>query len=97
MSSQAEGMGMERMNDDRRNKPDFSGGDIDDLIRIGNNNTTLPNRILASMNWSSHNSVTQRLLFVKFTREILATHSLTANCLLYLQNYHQHFLIKTNH
>lgn len=60
----------ESLNDD----DDVNG---DDEVTIGSNNTTVPRSVLANINWSSYRAATRRLLSVKFSREVLATHSLT--------------------
>lgn len=52
-------------------------GNGEDEIVIGINNTTVARNILANINWNSHTAATRRLLRAKFSREVLATHSLT--------------------
>lgn len=52
-------------------------GNGDDEVVIGNNNTTVPRNLLTNINWNSHTAATRRLLRAKFSREVLATHSLT--------------------
>lgn len=55
---------------------DDDGNPSDEVI-IGPNQTTIPRSVLMNINWTSHTSATRRLLRAKFTREVLATHSLT--------------------
>lgn len=52
-------------------------GNADDEVVIGSNNTTVPRSVLMNINWNLHTAATRRLLCAKFTREVLATHSLT--------------------
>lgn len=52
-------------------------GNGDDEVVIGNNQTTVPRSVLMEMNWESPSAATRKLLRVKFSRETLATHSLT--------------------
>lgn len=52
-------------------------GNDDDEIVIGNNQTTVPRNVLMDINWKSHTAATRKLLRAKFSRETLATHSLT--------------------
>lgn len=52
-------------------------GDPNEEVVIGSNNTTVPRNVLMNINWNSHTAATRRLLRAKFTREVLATHSLT--------------------
>lgn len=52
-------------------------GDPNEEIVLGSNNTTVPRSVLMSINWNSHTSATRHLLRAKFSREVLATHSLT--------------------
>lgn len=56
---------------------DDDGGNPNEEVVIGNNGTTVPRHILANINWNSHTAATRRLLRTKFSREVLATHSLT--------------------
>lgn len=74
-------MSIERLNGSHTNLPEAlaeeDGGDPNDEVVIGNNATTIPRHILSNINWNSHTAATRRLLRVKFTREVLATHSLT--------------------
>ncbi|XP_050348198.1 uncharacterized protein LOC126772069 [Nymphalis io] len=48
-----------------------------DMVSIGNGNVTVPARLMAEIDWTSHTSATRRLLQSVFPRRILATHSLT--------------------
>lgn len=52
-------------------------GDPNEEVVLGTNNTTVPRSLLLTINWSSHTSATRTLLLNKFSRDILATHSLT--------------------
>lgn len=52
-------------------------GNGDDEIIIGDNQTTVPRSVLMDINWKSHTAATRKLLRAKFSRETLATHSLT--------------------
>lgn len=52
-------------------------GDPNEEVPLGPNNTTVPRSVLMNINWNSHTAATRRLLRTKFSREVLATHSLT--------------------
>lgn len=52
-------------------------GNGEDEIVIGSNQTTVPRSVLMDINWKSHTAATRKLLRAKFSRETLATHSLT--------------------
>lgn len=52
-------------------------GDPNEEVSLGPNNTTVPRSVLMNINWNSHTAATRRLLRAKFSREVLATHSLT--------------------
>lgn len=52
-------------------------GNGDEEVVIGNNQTTIPRSVLMDINWKSHSAATRKLLRTKFSRETLATHSLT--------------------
>lgn len=52
-------------------------GDPNEEVILGPNNTTVPRSVIMNINWSSHTAATRRLLRAKFSREVLATHSLT--------------------
>ncbi|XP_031631493.1 protein insensitive-like [Contarinia nasturtii] len=52
-------------------------GDPNEEVVIGVNGTTITRNILINVNWNSHTAATRRLLRTKFTREVLASHSLT--------------------
>lgn len=56
--------------------PDDEGNPSDEVV-IGPNQTTIPRSVLLNINWASHTSATRRLLRAQFSREVLATHSLT--------------------
>lgn len=56
--------------------PDDEGNPSDDVV-IGPNQTTISRSDLLNINWASHTSATRRLLRAKFSRQVLATHSLT--------------------
>lgn len=51
--------------------------DLQEQVPIGNNQTTVPRYILKRINWASHTSATRKLLTSLFSRETLASHSLT--------------------
>lgn len=51
--------------------------DLQEQVPIGNNLTTVPRYILKRINWASHTSATRKLLTSLFSRETLASHSLT--------------------
>lgn len=53
-----------------------NGNDNDEIV-IGTNQTTVPRSLLKEINWKSHTAATRKLLRAKFSRETLATHSLT--------------------
>lgn len=52
-------------------------GNADEEVVIGSNQTTVPRSVLMDINWKSHTAATRKLLRAKFSRETLATHSLT--------------------
>lgn len=56
--------------------PDDEGNPSDEVV-IGPNQTAISRSILLNINWASHTSATRRLLRAQFSREVLATHSLT--------------------
>lgn len=73
-------MRIERLNGSHSNIQEAfaeEDGNPEDEISIGNNNTTIPRHVLSNINWNSHTAATRRLLRTKFSREVLATHSLT--------------------
>lgn len=54
--------------------------EIDDLteeVIIGSNGTKVHKTVLESIKWTSHSNATRKLLSALFSREMLATHSLT--------------------
>lgn len=53
--------------------------DIDPMgqIVIGNNQTTVQRWVMDQIKWTSHSHATRKLLTTLFTREVLASHSLT--------------------
>lgn len=51
--------------------------EMPDLVTIGSNGTKVPRVILDSIKWSSHSNATRKILSALFSREVLATHSLT--------------------
>lgn len=70
-------------------------GNPDEEVSIGLNNTKVQRHVLSNINWNSHTAATRRLLRAKFTREVLATHSLTGKpspgkmiLIVYPQNVH---------
>lgn len=63
-------------------KHDWGSDGIDnygsnDIIIIGNNGTKVSRAILDQIKWSSHTNATRKLLSTLFSREVLASHSLT--------------------
>lgn len=52
-------------------------GNASDEVVIGNNQTTVKRSVLMNVNWGSHTNATRKLLTAKFSRDVLATHSLT--------------------
>lgn len=59
-------------NDENENEEE-----LQEQIPIGNNKTTVAKSILKRINWGSHTTATRKLLSSLFSRETLATHSLT--------------------
>lgn len=54
------------------------GGEGDDhTIIIGSNKTSVPAHVLRSIDWENYRQATRKLLVTLFSRETLATHSLT--------------------
>lgn len=51
--------------------------EISDEVVIGKNGTKVHKTILDSIKWTSHSNATRKLLSALFSREVLATHSLT--------------------
>lgn len=49
----------------------------DKMIVIGSNKTAIPTHILRSIDWDNYRQATRKLLVTLFSRETLATHSLT--------------------
>ncbi|XP_049875895.1 protein insensitive-like [Pectinophora gossypiella] len=47
------------------------------LVSIGDGNAKVPSSLLNRLNWSSYTNVTRKLLSAVFSRNVLATHSLT--------------------
>lgn len=52
-------------------------GNPNEEVVLGRNNTTVPRSLLMKINWNSHKNATRKLLRAKFSREVLASHSLT--------------------
>ncbi|CAH0725611.1 unnamed protein product, partial [Brenthis ino] len=48
-----------------------------DMVSIGDGNATVPSRLLKYIDWSSYTNATRKLLTAVFSRQVLATHSLT--------------------
>lgn len=78
-SANLSGMKHEYNSNTSKNADSFADevGDPNEEVILGTNNTTVPRSALANINWNSHTAATRRLLRAKFSREILATHSLT--------------------
>lgn len=56
---------------------DDDGGDDSELTPIGPNNTMVKKQVLRSINWNNYKAATRKLLMTLFTREKLASHTLT--------------------
>lgn len=65
------------VNDIKHNWNVIEIDEISDDIVIGSNGTKVHKSILDSIKWTSHSHATRKLLSALFTREVLATHSLT--------------------
>lgn len=50
---------------------------VPDEVTIGTNGTKVHRTVLDTVKWTSHSNATRKLLSTLFTREVLATHSLT--------------------
>lgn len=55
----------------------FDASDGDEKVVIGTNKTEVPAHVLRSIKWDSYKSATRKLLITLFSRDMLATHSLT--------------------
>lgn len=64
-------------NDGKANWSVIEIDEIADEVVIGSNGTKVHKSILDSVKWTSHSHATRKLLSSLFTREVLATHSLT--------------------
>uniref|UniRef100_A0A1Q3EVF0 BEN domain-containing protein n=1 Tax=Culex tarsalis TaxID=7177 RepID=A0A1Q3EVF0_CULTA len=53
------------------------GGDESELTPIGPNNTMVKKQVLRAINWNNYKAATRKLLMTLFTREKLASHTLT--------------------
>ncbi|XP_065172611.1 early boundary activity protein 1-like [Atheta coriaria] len=51
--------------------------DDDDMVYIGENRTPIPKDVYQTINWNSCSAATRKLLMAVFSKDILATHSLT--------------------
>lgn len=78
-SAHVSAMKLDYSNNSTKNADSFADdeGDPNEEVVIGPNNTTVTRNVLTNINWNSHTAATRRLLRAKFTREVLATHSLT--------------------
>lgn len=56
---------------------DDDGGDESELTPIGPNNTMVKKQILRAINWTNYKAATRKLLMTLFSREVLASHTLT--------------------
>lgn len=56
---------------------DDDGGDDSELTPIGPNNTMVKKQVLRAINWNNYKAATRKLLMTLFTREKLASHTLT--------------------
>lgn len=56
---------------------DDDGGDDGEMTPIGPNNTMVKKQVLRSINWNNYKAATRKLLMTLFTREKLASHTLT--------------------
>lgn len=56
---------------------DDDGGDDSELTPIGPNNTMVKKQVLRAINWTNYKAATRKLLMTLFTREKLASHTLT--------------------
>ncbi|KXJ75781.1 hypothetical protein RP20_CCG011072 [Aedes albopictus] len=56
---------------------DDDGGDEAELTTIGPNNTMVKKQILRAINWTNYKAATRKLLMTLFSREVLASHTLT--------------------
>lgn len=56
---------------------DDDGGDESELTPIGPNNTMVKKQILRAINWTNYKAATRKLLMTLFSRETLASHTLT--------------------
>lgn len=65
------------VNDIKHNWNVIEIDEISDEVVIGTNGTRVHKTILDSVKWNSHSHATRKLLSALFTREVLATHSLT--------------------
>ncbi len=64
-------------NDIKQNWNVIEFDELSDEVVIGSNGTKVHKSILDSVKWSSHSHATRKLLSSLFTREVLASHSLT--------------------
>ncbi|KAG4070063.1 hypothetical protein HA402_013723 [Bradysia odoriphaga] len=64
-------------NDIKNNWKVIDLDEVSEEVTIGSNGTKVHKSVLDSVKWTSHSSATRKLLSSLFTREILATHSLT--------------------
>ena len=68
---------MELLKNDWKDEEEGDHDDDNSLLAIGSNKSKVPRHILRAINWGSYKSATRKLLVTLFSRETLATHSLT--------------------
>lgn len=56
---------------------DEEGSDETEVTSIGPNNTLVKKQVLRAINWSNYKAATRKLLMTLFSREVLASHTLT--------------------
>lgn len=52
-------------------------GDDGELVSIGPNNSMVKKQVLRAINWTNYKAATRKLLMTLFSREVLASHTLT--------------------
>lgn len=77
LNSSEQAIDLKREQNQANNSFADEDGNADDEIIIGSNQTAVPRSVLTDINWKSHTAATRKLLRAKFSRETLATHSLT--------------------
>lgn len=56
---------------------DEESGDDTEVTSIGPNNTLVKKQVLRAINWTNYKAATRKLLMTLFSREVLASHTLT--------------------